>query len=232
MHINRRKLLLAGVAAIMGGSFSTGQAYAQGANLNGIRSAVATPTDPQRAETPEPYRTIGPIPRDAKIVRYFFLFNCSYCASYHERIAAWSKTLPKGVKFEWMPVVVDQPSANMAAAFAAAKLIATPAQLDAFMKDAYRVVGQGAPVNQAKTWEDIANRAGIRNFRAALNRVPANFAGQLGEFERIYELDRTPTMVIGGKYLITPDSVNGNERLFMTMANALVSKAIIDEDKR
>lgn len=232
MHTNRRQFLLASLAAIGVCSLGVSQVYAQGANLTGIRSAIDTPTDPKRVETPEPYRTIGPIPRDAKVVRYFFLFSCSFCASYHDRVAAWAKTLPKGIKFEWMPVVVDQSGANMAAAFAAARLVATPAQLDAFMKEAYRAVGAGQPVNQAKTWDDIANRAGIRNYRNALNRVPPSFAGQLGEFERTYELDRTPTMVIGGKYLITPDSVNGNERLFMTMANALVSKTIMDEDKR
>jgi thiol:disulfide interchange protein DsbA len=233
MHITRRKFLLTNLAiAISGTLLGTGLANAQSANLVGIRSAVNTPTDPQQVQTPEPYRVIGPIPMDAKIVRYFFQFSCSFCASYHDRVAAWSRTLPKGIKFDWMPVVVDQASANMAVAFAAARLIATPVQLDAFMKEAYRAMASGQPANQAKTWDDVANRAGIRNYRATFNKVPDNFASQLAEFERAYELDRTPTMVIGGKYLITPDSVNGNDRLFMTMANALVSKAIMDEDKR
>ena len=203
---------------------SNSAVWAQGANLTGIRSAISAPT----TEAPEPYKTIGPIPSDTKIIRYFFLFSCSFCAAYHDRVAGWSKTLPKDYKFEWMPVVFDQPSANMAAAFAAARLVATPAQLDLFMKESYRAVAAGKPSNQAKTWDEVAAKAGVKNFKGALSRVPSDFVGRLAQFEKTYELDRTPTMVIGGKYLITPDSVNGSESLFISLANGLVSKVMIE----
>lgn len=203
---------------------------AQNVSAEGLRSVVEAGVTPKQAELPAPYKTVGPIPRDAHTVRYFFLFSCSYCSQYHDKVSAWAKTLPKEIRFDWMPIVVDQNSANMAAAFAAAKL-AGPDKLDAFMRDAYRTVQSGAPVNQAKTWEGVAQRAGIKNYRAALNRVPDAFAGQLASFQQQFELDRTPAMVVGGMYQITPDSVNGNDKLFMTLANALVSKVLIETPK-
>lgn len=43
---------------------------------------------------------------------------------------------------------------------------------------------------------------------------------------QIYRVRKTPTVIIGGRYLVTPDSVGARHDLFAQLLNGLVSRIL------
>jgi thiol:disulfide interchange protein DsbA len=43
-----------------------------------------------------------------------------------------------------------------------------------------------------------------------------------------YRVGCTPSVAIGGRFVITPDNTNGDQAMFYQLANGMVSKAIAE----
>ena len=171
---------------------------------------------------------------DKKAVIVFFKFNCPACRSLHQSLASWGKTLPKGIDYQMMPVLepgdhqqISDETALGLYTFWVVDKVGTRAQQEAFASDAYAMVqdeGQGANRDR---WLNLALSEGISRSKVAeawKSEVPlmgARFARQ-----QHYKPTATPTMVICGKWMISPDSANGDMDLFATLANGLVSRCM------
>jgi len=174
-----------------------------------------------------PYREVKGPSEDASKVLAFFSLTCPSCRNIHVGLSRWSKTLPKKMAFEFTPVVLpDRQSVVGARAWYAAKL-AGPASLDTFAERAYALIqDEGFSPDNPKLWRRAAAGAGIQGFEAAWQRVsPAQLERAAGKLSA-YNIQATPSVVIGGRFVITPDDTNGDISLFFNLANGMVSRVM------
>ncbi|WP_425953162.1 thioredoxin domain-containing protein [Ralstonia pseudosolanacearum] len=174
-----------------------------------------------------PYREVARKVEDSKKALIFVSFSCPVCAGYHEQLAKWAQSLPKGWTAEFVPVVEAQRDTVIAArAFYAAKAV-NATYLPSFMSYAYSAIqDRGMPIGDSKTWEFVAATAHLTGFDAAWKNVDR--ATVQSAFNKLvdYRINATPSIAIGGRYVITPDNTNGDPDLFFKLANGMVSKAM------
>ena len=82
------------------------------------------------------------------------------------------------------------------------------------------------PISRPETWAEAAKIAGITGFTSAWPKVPAASIALSAKLLELYRITETPSMAIGGRYVITPDNANGEEQMFIALANGLVSKQL------
>ena len=187
-----------------------------------------------------PYRTVTPFnAADATAVVEFFKFDCPFCRNYHQLLSHWGSTLPAPLHFEYAPVLEGDASGGVlkknAIGYLAFQdaLVSSQRNMDkvsVFMTAAYDIE-QDSPglIANPSAWMDAARSAGISsqsfmaNWRGGEPGINAAIARQTH-----YALKSTPTLIICGKYAITPDNTRGDEGLFMQLANATVSKCLIE----
>ena len=186
-------------------------------------------TAPEDINLPPPYKTVGPFVDDATRVIVFFAFDCEHCREALPAISKWGATLPKNIKFELMPVTGPEPQYIVPARawYAALATGATDATMDLFAEQAMSLVQtNGMSVTSTDMWRRAVTYAGIRNFEAAWKAVPASVAERAVKKLSEYQVASTPTIAIGGRYVISPDNTNGDMGLFMQLASGLVSTLI------
>jgi thiol:disulfide interchange protein DsbA len=184
---------------------------------------------PQDMNLPPPYKTVGPFKEDANRVIVFFAFDCDHCRETLPAISRWGATLPKSIKFELMPVTGPEPQYIIPArAWYAAMATGAPnSAMDLFAEQAMSLVQtNGMSVTSPDTWRRAVAYAGIRNFEAAWKAVPSSVAERAIKKLSDYQVTSTPSIMIGGRYVITPDNTNGDMGLFMQLASGLVSTVI------
>lgn len=135
--------------------------------------------------------------------------------------------MPPGWTAEFLPVAVPDKGNYIAARAFFAVQDADPARLAAFMSAAFSLIHQnGMTMENPETWSKAVAIAQVQGFEDAWHKVTqkrleAAFAKLL-----TYGVDATPSMAIGGRYVITPDDVAGDNGLFMSLANGMVSKVM------
>lgn len=197
--------------------------------------AQMPPMEAPGATAAPPYRTIAEAAtEDRAVVRVFFLFSCSYCAQAHEGVVRWGASLPKGIQFRPTPVVTDRGSAIAAAYFYAVQRSA-PMHVDRFVSATYAEIQQrqGNPADE-RTYLRAATLAGLD--RDALARVVRSKAVSDATRRAVllmgqYQLDSTPSITIGGKYVVTPDATMGVNSNFYELLNAVTSKYLIETNQ-
>jgi protein dithiol oxidoreductase (disulfide-forming) len=182
----------------------------------------------QQQSMPLPYKTVVAKPEDSKKVFIFVSFTCPVCAAYDDHLIRWSQTLPRDWDVEFVPVTLprDRDSVIAARAFYAAKA-ASPNDLDIWMPKVYGALQTtGDKIDDPRTWQGIASSVQLTGYDAAWRNVQEKDVE--GAYRKLvsYGIDATPSIAIGGKYIITPDNTNGNEDLFFQLANGMVSKSM------
>lgn len=178
---------------------------------------------------PPPYKTVGPFADDAHRVIVFFAFDCDHCRETLPAISKWGSTLPKNIKFELMPVTsADTRYIIPSRAWYAALATGAPdSTMELFAEQAMSLVQlNGMSITSPDTWRRAVSYAGIRNFESAWKAVPSSVAERAIKKLAIYQVTSTPTIAIGGHYVITPDNTNGDMGLFMQLASGLVSTIV------
>ncbi len=157
----------------------------------------------------------------------FFSISCPICAQHNPTIARWGKTLPRGWSLEQVPVATPDKESVIATRAYYAALEAAPSRIDLFLEAAYTAVhDKGMNPNDPGTWAVAAKAAGISNFDTAWKNVRKEQVLMAHRKLVDYEIAATPSIAIGGRYVITPEDTNGDAGLFMQLANGMVSKAI------
>lgn len=177
-----------------------------------------------------PYKEVAAQAEDSHKVIVFFSFGCHICASYDQTFARWVKTMPPGWSAEFLPVAVPDKANFIAARAFFAVQDADPTRLDAFMSAAYMLIQQnGKPMDSADTWRNAVALANVQGFNEAWHNVTQQRLEKAFAKLLTYGVDATPSMVISGKYVITPDDVSGDSALYMSLANGMISKVMQEE---
>lgn len=200
--------------------------------LSSSMAAAATIASPLLlAQEPptEPFRRIGPNSEDKTKVLAFFQFSCPACRATHKLLDTWGTSLPNSLSFEFVPVVYPDMSVIASArAWLAAGRLGREAQRT-FEIAAYQLIQEGGhdPV-QTATWAVVARQAGLSHsaYSQAWQQIGRDDVENLGHVFFRNQVLATPSVVLGGRYLVTPDNVNGNEALFTQLLNGVASAVI------
>ncbi|AGN82293.1 hypothetical protein L483_15200 [Pseudomonas putida H8234] len=174
-----------------------------------------------------PYREVSAQAEDSHKVVVFFSFACPVCASYDQTFSRWAKTLPPGWSAEFIPVAVPDKGNYLAARAFFAVQDADPNRVAAFMSAAYTLIQQnGMTMEDPGTWSRAVAMANVQGFNEAWHNVTQQRLERAFAKLLTYGVDATPSMVISGKYVITPDDVSGDSALYMNLANGMISKVM------
>ena len=211
-------------------------------------SILAQTSDADREKSP--FRSVN-VPMDGKSVAIFFDFSCQFCAKYHPTLVRWTATVPRTIRVSHYPVVNIEDAASLseqlvaAKCFYAASSLATASQLHTFTSFVYEarqsyvnamadpsMSGRGSatsPLGSPKMWLAAAKASGINEaaFRRLVTSDSTLRMAKLGAMKLVeYRVIDTPSVGIGGRYMLSPNNANGNEEMFFNLLNGLVSEII------
>lgn len=144
-----------------------------------------------------------------------FAYWCHHCADFQPKIDAWKKTLPAGVRFDYVPLPSGDDDAFARAFFAAE----TMGVLGKTHNATFRAVHTESTLPKNATGDEIAALYALRGvdmnkYRAAIQGP--RIAGQLQkahEFARRSEIEGTPTLIINGRYRVRGRTLDDNLRI-------------------
>lgn len=149
-----------------------------------------------------PYR-----PLDGKIeVVEVFAYWCPHCAEFQPALSAWVRKLPADVRFTYVPAAFDPDDAFARGFFAVERANAVARTHDAM----FRAVHHDGLLPHNATIDEIAWYYGQQGLNSTA--IKAAMVGPQVDalmrharaFEVGIKLPGTPTMVVNGRYLITP----------------------------
>jgi len=207
--------------------------------LVGLPSFASASTKTNAAEQNKqdanrPFRRVN-VGEDGRRVLFFFDFACPYCADYHNSLMNFQSSVPKQIQTLLIPVVnpaeVARKNELIAAAkcFYAAQDVGSRDQVRAFVANVYHLYPQTRSLMSKDMWARAVRSAGIDidRFANALNDKSNNqkvmFAGRK---TAAYDLRATPSVAVGGKYVMTPDDVMGDKEMFFNILNGLTSEIL------
>jgi len=205
-------------------------AYAFAAFSITLAGVAAVAHGAGRAEGPEFSRLATPQPTESpgKIeVIEFFWYGCPHCDSIESRVEAWQKRLPKDVVFRREHVLWGGRSDMEGHA----KLFVTlraMGLLEKHHRAAFDAVHRSkVELRKEAALLDWVAKQGIdrAKFEAAYKSFSIN--AQMGRAKSLtqnYGVAGVPTFVINGKYVTSPGSAHGEERMF-----AVIDKLIAEE---
>jgi thiol:disulfide interchange protein DsbA len=180
----------------------------EGRDYQLIRPAVAT-SDPTQV-----------------VVTQFFSYQCPHCYKFEKTWAAWSASLPKGVKAERAAVAIGHAkwAAAAQAFYALSALKAVPGIDEALFSAIHR---QHKALSDGASIADWAAEQGID--RAEFEKAWRSFSVQLqtrraDDLSRKVRLPSVPSLVIDGKYLV-PIADDGDFRDQLVVVDALIERA-------
>ena len=177
----------------------------------------------------EPFRRVGPNREEAGSVLVFFQFTCPACRASHNLLERWGRSLPPALRFQFVPVVYpDLGAIASARAWIAASRLGQEAQ-SAFERAAYARIqsSQENPV-ESTTWARVARDAGVahESYARSWASVGREDVELLAELLIRSDIRETPSVLLDGRYVVTPDNVQGDERLFVQLLNGVASAVL------
>lgn len=143
-------------------------------------------------------------------VREFFSYACPACAAFEPHLSAWIERAPEQVRLVHVPVVFNESWKPFAQAYYAAEALGVVDKIHRPLfaalhekkrrirseKDLVKFFAeQGVPAEQAEN--------ALNSFRVDMQLRQGNQA------MRNYRIESTPTVVVAGKYVVTPRSAGG-----------------------
>lgn len=168
---------------------------------------------------------------DKSRVIYFFSFSCTFCMRNDLYFWQWGLSLPDEISFEPTPIIPSGDDyISMARAFYAADFT-NHRRIAHFMAKVYEkiLLNPGDP-KSLDTYLECAREAQIdtedfeKNWKG--NKVMNAMLDARRRFTH-YQPDTTPSLLINGKYMISPDLTNGDYNLFFQLASGLLSRHLI-----
>ena len=204
-----------------------------------LRSQAPQPQVP--APDAKPYDVLAqPIAGDRKRVRLLFAYDCPFCLRYHNGLVSWGASLPSGVTFDAYPVIPDGENPKVAMAVVG-RLIGqalAPKSLPAFDYAMYTAI-QGDPMSSIlpsskMTMDDVLDalvQAGVnqREMQQFLRTKGKGIEKRLSAHVsaiKTYQLTATPSVAIGGRYVVNPDHSQGNPQHMLLLLNGIVSRVV------
>ena len=196
---------LAGTLAVMGSGLSAvGRAVAQGGPVEGVN-----------------YQKLGeplPVAPGRIQVLEFFSYGCPHCSAFEPELEAWTKTLPKDVAFQRIPVPFLFNAENFQ------KLYYTLDSLGLVETTQIKVFNAvHRDHERLDKFDDLAafaEKNGIDNakFTSVFNSFGvATKVRQAATLAAQYRLDGVPTLGIQGRYTTSPSTAGGTQKALATV---------------
>lgn len=206
--LNRRTLIIA--AALT--ASSSGIAFAKRSFKEG-RDYLVLPSE---------------VPTDSNsiVVTEFFAYTCPHCLQFEPYINEWNSNLPKNVKFEMSPVAWQKVLEPFVRTY---YVIRALGRSDLHQKFFENVVYQEDPINFENPAEDIKaimvkNSVDPQQWDKLYRSFSVGNSVKKAEYAwRAFNIDSTPMISVGGKYVTGPHLV-GNRRETIDCINFLVEK--------
>lgn len=151
----------------------------------------------------------------------FFAYTCPHCSAIEPMVEAWAKTLPENVVVKPVPVAFNASMADLQKLYYSLESLN---RLDlhgevfkAIHKDHKRIYDAKAITDwvvskgvDRKAFEDVFNSFGVKSKITRAN-----------ELAKAYNIEGTPSIAVGGKYVTSPTMTNSYEAT-ITQAQKLV----------
>jgi thiol:disulfide interchange protein DsbA len=202
--------------------------------LMGSHSVTQAAKAVKAADPKLPFRVVT-VPEDGRRVIFFFDFACPFCAKYSDPLLTWSVGVPKSVQTMFIPVVnmndlVRKKEQIIAAkCYYAAFQISSKGQMALFSNAVYAGYEKSRSLISKEMWAKAIRTAGIdaKRFGEALKSRNNDFQIQYAARKTAqYSLRVTPSVGVGGKYVLTPEDVLGDEVMFFNILNGLASEIL------
>lgn len=146
-------------------------------------------------------------PADGRIeVVEVFAYTCGHCAEFQPALSAWVRKLPDDVRFEYLPAAYD-PRNAFGRGFFAAQAKGAIERVHAPM---FRAVHHDGLLANNATIDEIAWFLGQQGLDAAAAKAAMASPGvdalmqRARDFQIAIQLRGTPTLVVDGRYVVTP----------------------------
>lgn len=188
-----------------------------------------------------PVTTVTPFePSDTYTVLAFFKYSCPVCRNMSPILENWGHSLPKKFKFQFSPVLeqtqtgeISGETLNASLSYWSVYRSVNQESVSMFHERAYELSQDNREDASPKAWALAVASTGIsrQQYLSALNEenslLLTRYKRQLHYMPAV-----TPSLVICGKWMISPDSANGDPELFIQLANGLVSKCMQENGVR
>lgn len=151
---------------------------------------------------------------DGVEVREFFSYGCPHCFTFRPLFHSWLEKAPEGVKVVRVPVIFNKAWEPLAKAYYVAEALGA---VDKLHKPLFEAVN----VQKKKLRKD----ADLVEFFTAHGFTKEQVNNALNSFTvdmkmrqnptllKAYGITSTPTVVVNGKYVVTPTAAGGQERM-------------------
>lgn len=158
----------------------------------------------------------------------FFFYGCSHCFHLHPYLSAWEKKMPKDVELELVPTIFRDSWEPMARTFYALEAMGQQHRLHDDLFNAWNVSNVDLS-DEAKILDFVAQRGVDRaGFSAAYNSFTmSSKVSRSNQMVRDYGIRGTPTIIVGGKYVIT--GLSPEETI--SVLNQVIAKARKEHSK-
>lgn len=134
----------------------------------------------------------------------FFSYGCSHCFHLHHDLSAWAKKMPKDVELTYVPVIFRDSAEPLARTYYALESMPN-------FEKMHDAIYRGMNVENAELFDIdsiaayVAKQGADRaKFTAAYNSFSmSSRVTRAKQMIRSYAIQGTPTLVVGGKYVIT-----------------------------
>ena len=134
----------------------------------------------------------------------FFFYGCSHCYHLHPELINWEKNMPRDIELTYVPTIFRDSMEPMARTFYA---LESMGQLHDMHDPLYRAwnVDEIQLFEEAKISDFVASKGIDRaKFSAAYNSFSMQSkVTRAKQMTRSYMITGTPTLIVGGKYVIT-----------------------------
>lgn len=177
----------------------------------------------------KPYQRVHLGPKYQNTIIEAMVYECPFCRALNNEILRWARTLPASLHFEQMPAVVGKPWIAMAQSYFSVMAI-NPRMLPRFDDEAFHLVQDDHySYSDPRTYALAIEKIGISppDYMAAMRYEPVQDL-VLKDMKIMAKagVRRTPSLIICGRYVINPGSVQGNYSMFLELANGLASHCI------
>ena len=202
-------------------------------------SLIFTAVFPVVATENMPFQTVTPYSQaDTRKIIVFMKYDCPYCRQYHPSLAYWAKNIPPGYSIEFSPVLEQGADGKITQDTMVPFVIyqglesagATNDQLMSFSEAAYAIEQDTHTINDKSAWIKAGDLSGVapKTIAKGLQTAKISFSGVAARQEHYHPV-ATPTIVVCGKYMFTPDNAGGIPAEFLQLLNGTLSKCLSEQ---
>lgn len=177
------------------------------------------------AQAEQNYVTVEPAqPSDTagKVeVLEFFAYTCPHCYTMEPMTAKWSQTLPENVVFKRVPVAFNAGMADLQKLYYSLEALD---RLDLHEKVFQAIHRQRKRIYEFDAMADWIADQGVdrRQFEAAFKSFGINNkVARANELAKNYNIEGTPSLAIGGRYVTSPSMTGTYENAIVEAQNRL-----------